>query len=72
MKNEVRLRMKLNRGDIVTNLRALHKTITTYRRGKTIDIDQVLDQMREERDHEILGVSSGRRMSGCITRLSTN
>jgi uncharacterized protein (DUF1778 family) len=42
--------------DLIADLRALHEEIKAYRGGKLIDVDQELDQMREERDHELTGL----------------
>ncbi|MGD9101581.1 MAG: hypothetical protein PVF45_13950 [Anaerolineae bacterium] len=42
--------------DLIANLRALHEKIKAHRGGKLIDVDHILDQVREERDHEILGL----------------
>ena len=39
--------------DLIADLRALHEEIKTYRGGKLIDVDQELEQMREERDYEL-------------------
>lgn len=42
--------------DLIAGLRALHEKIKARRGGKLIDVDRILDQVREERDHEILGL----------------
>ena len=42
--------------DLIPNLRALHEEIKAYRRSKSIDVDQELEQMREERDDELTGL----------------
>jgi hypothetical protein len=42
--------------DLIADLRALHEEIKTYRDGKLIDVDQELEQMREERDYELTGL----------------
>jgi uncharacterized protein (DUF1778 family) len=39
---------------LIANLRALREEILASRGGKLIDVDRVLDQLREERDQEIL------------------
>ena len=39
--------------DLVGDLRALHEEIMTYRGGRLIDVDQGLEQVREERDDEL-------------------
>ena len=41
---------------LIADLRALHEEIKTYRGGKLIDVDQELEQMREERDYELTGL----------------
>ena len=43
-------------GNLLADLRALHEEIEAYRGGKLIDVDQELEQMREERDHELTGL----------------
>jgi hypothetical protein len=40
--------------DLIASLRALREEILAHRGGKLIDVDRVLDQLREERDQEIL------------------
>jgi hypothetical protein len=42
--------------DLIPNLRALHQEIKAYRGSKLVDVDQELEQMREERDHELTGL----------------
>lgn len=42
--------------DLIASLRALHEKIKAHRGGKLIEVDRILDQVREERDHEILGL----------------
>lgn len=39
-----------------THLRALQKEIKESRGGKLIDVDSLIEQVREEREHEILGL----------------
>jgi hypothetical protein len=42
--------------DLIADLRALHEEIKRYRGGELIDVDRGLEQMREERDHELAGL----------------
>ena len=42
--------------DLIPNLRALHEEIKAYRGDKLIDVDQELEQIREERDYELTGL----------------
>lgn len=42
---------------LISNLLALDQEIKAYRQGKPpIDVEAILDQMREEREHDILGL----------------
>lgn len=42
--------------DLIAELRELHADIRQYRGGKPLDIDQDLEEMRAERDHELTGL----------------
>ncbi|MSP14436.1 MAG: hypothetical protein EXR62_15970 [Chloroflexi bacterium] len=42
--------------DLITDLQALHADILEYRKGQLLDIDATIDQLREERDHELTGL----------------
>ncbi|HBY92981.1 MAG: hypothetical protein M5U01_15070 [Ardenticatenaceae bacterium] len=42
--------------DLIADLRALQERIKTRRGGKLIDVDSILEQMREERDDELPGM----------------
>jgi uncharacterized protein (DUF1778 family) len=56
-KETIEIRVKPTRDeDLIADLRALHEEIKAYRGGKLIDVDQELEQMREERDHELTGL----------------
>jgi hypothetical protein len=39
--------------DLVADLRALQQEIKVHRKGKPIDVDRVINQLREEREHEL-------------------
>jgi len=41
---------------LITDLRTLRGKILARRGGKPIDIDRILEEMREERDYELTGV----------------
>jgi hypothetical protein len=41
-------------------VRALHEEIKAHRRGKLIGVDQMMDQVREEREHELNGLGISR------------
>jgi hypothetical protein len=38
---------------LVAELRALQQEIKAHRKGKPIDVDRVMNQLREEREHEL-------------------
>jgi len=42
--------------DLLADLQKLHAKITARRGGKLMDVDQVLEQTRTERDHELTGL----------------
>ncbi|MSP12184.1 MAG: hypothetical protein EXR62_04410 [Chloroflexi bacterium] len=42
--------------DLIAELEALHADILAYRGGKPVEIDAVIDQLREERDYELTGL----------------
>ena len=48
-------RKQTQAGDLMADLRALRKKIKVRRGGKPIDVDYDLEQMREEREREVLG-----------------
>ena len=41
---------------LIADLRVLHQEIKDHRKGKFIDLDRILDQVREERDYELSGL----------------
>jgi hypothetical protein len=41
---------------LIAELRTQHQEIKAHRRGKPIDVDRVLGQVREEREHELHGL----------------
>ena len=41
---------------LIADLRKLREAIKTDRNGQLIDLDTIIDQVREERDHELTGV----------------
>jgi hypothetical protein len=41
---------------LIADLRALREAILADRGGKLIDVDAIIEQMREERDYELSGV----------------
>jgi len=41
---------------LITELRALQAKIKAERGGKLLDVDQALEQVRTERDHELIGL----------------
>lgn len=42
--------------DLIADLRALQEQIKTRRGGKPIDVDAIIQQVREERDGELIGM----------------
>lgn len=42
--------------DLIADLRALRAAILADRGGKLIDVDRIMEEMREERDYELTGV----------------
>ena len=42
--------------NLIADLRKLREAIKTDRNGQLIDLDTIIDQVREERDHELTGV----------------
>ena len=50
----VEIRIKpLARDDQLVRLRTLHEEIMAYRSGEPLDVEGVLDQVRQERDREL-------------------
>jgi hypothetical protein len=49
--------IKTHTRNLIADLRDLHGKIKAHRRGKLIDVDRVLDQVREERDHESVAIN---------------
>ncbi|MSP12190.1 MAG: hypothetical protein EXR62_04440 [Chloroflexi bacterium] len=47
---------KTKGADLITDLRSLHARILADRQGEPIDVDTILEQMRDEREDEILGL----------------
>lgn len=43
----------LDNQELLDKLRVLHQDILASRGGKLIDVDQVIDRVREEREHKI-------------------
>lgn len=39
--------------DVIADLRALQQEIKAHRKGKPIDVDRILNDLREERAHEL-------------------
>jgi hypothetical protein len=52
---EISIRPKQD-STLILDLQALHEAILAERNGELIDVDAVLDQVREEREDEVLGL----------------
>ncbi len=53
---EVTIPIQTNGADLISELRALREAILADRGGEVIDVDQVLEQVRAERDDELFGM----------------
>ena len=42
--------------NLIEDLQALHNSILDKRDGKIIDVDPILEAVREEREHELIGM----------------
>jgi hypothetical protein len=56
-KENIEIPVKLTKDiNLIADLRKLREAIKTDRNGQLIDLDTIIDQVREERDHELTGV----------------
>jgi len=56
-KEQIEIHIKTPKGtELIADLRALQGRIKARRGGKPVDVDRIFEEMREERDYELIGL----------------